>query len=279
MANLDQIIMRGDLELELVWIQGMEEQDQPIWQELHEREQDRNTRKKEIQALLQKLQETVKLHEKAESGVEAGMTLVRQQSIADASGVDSGDVATTAETLLKQIAEVAEGTAVRALNCLLAGRWTWAECMGDDVYREAWIARVALALSPSSSRRSHTLSAEALLAMGRCVGMCLKGSQLEMSVAAVETTVRDVAVWRCVLTVPSGNRKMFKAALEDAFGEKKLAADNNLLYSRLMHAHKHVVAEYSKEKGLPTFLSNTQETGLKKGRTRTRRPRDDYLAV
>ena len=115
--------------------------------------------------------------------------------------------------------------------------------------------------------------------MGRGVGMCLPGSQLAMFFAQVENTVRDVAVWRCHLTVPFGNRNMFKKALAEAFGENKLAADKNL-FSRLMHTHRHVVAPYSKKMGLPTFLSNSQEAGLKRGRTRPKRPRKcDYGAV
>jgi hypothetical protein len=275
MATLDQIIVRGDLELELVLIQDMEEKDQPLWQEMHLRQQERNRRKKQVQTELQHLQETVKLQDKAESGVEADMTLVRQQSIADVSGVDSGDHANLSkDTLLKQIAEVAEGTALRALNGLLAGRWAWAECMGADVYREAWIARVALAQSPSSSPRSHTLSAEALLAMGRGVAMCLPGSQLAMRVAEVENTVRDVAVWRCQLTVPFGNRNKLKAALAEAFGDK--LEDTNLS-SRLMHTHRHVITEHLKKTGHPTFLSNTQQAGMKRGRIRPKRfRRCDY---
>ena len=271
MATLDQIIVRGDLELELVLIQDMEEQDQPLWQELHLRQQERNRRKKQVQTELQHLQETVKLQDKAESGVEADMTLVRQQSIADVSGVDSGDHANLSkDTLLKQISEVAECTALRALNGLLAGRLAWTDCMGADLYREAWIARVALAQSPSSSPRSHILSAEALLAMGRGVAMCLPGSQLEMRVAEVENTVRDVAVWRCQLTVPFGNRNKFKAALGEAFGDK--LEDKNLS-SRLLHAHRHVISEHSKKTGHPTFLSNSQQAGIKHGRTRPRRER------
>ena len=256
MATLDQIIERGEAELELIRIQEEEAEDE---RRFNHRRQERDMRKQQLQTELQHLQKLVKLQYKAEVQNKAK------------SGVEHANLGE--ETVLMRIASAAERKAQRALQDLLAGQWT--ECTDGDVYRETLTAWWAIAELP----RSHTLSADALLAIGRGVARCPPRSKLATRLAEVENIVRDVAVWRCHLTVPFGNRNMFKKALAEAFGENKLAADKNL-FSRLMHTHRHVVAPYSKKMGLPTFLSNSQEAGLKKGRTRPKRPRKcDYGAV
>jgi hypothetical protein len=253
MATLDQIIERGEAELELIRIQEEEAEDE---RRFNHRRQERDMRKQQLQTELQHLQKLVKLQYKAEVQNKAK------------SGVEHANLGE--ETVLMQIASVAERKAQWALQDLLAGQWT--ECTDGDVYRETLTAWWAIAELP----RSHTLSADALLAIGRGVARCPPRSKLATRLAEVENIVRDVAVWRCQLRVKFGNREKFRASLRDAFGHN-VVEDKNL-YSRLMQSHRQVINEHAAATGHATFLSNSQQSAIKHGRTRPKRPKrcDDY---
>ena len=134
-------------------------------------------------------------------------------------------------TLTKK--ETAESTARRTVVELL-GR-IWRPYMNDVVADE--LVATLNWLSDTDTPTAAQFSAYALLAMGRAVAACpVWLAQFHDALTNAETTVRDVAVWRCKMqALPSKDAQQFQVCLRRAFGEH--LEDRNF-YSRLMHAYK-----------------------------------------
>ena len=168
---------------------------------------------------------------------------------------------------LKETVEAAESLALHALQVLAtdctAALWVRMDDAVAIIHREVMLARDLL----NEFGRSTKASADAVLGMGRAVDACPPSPQYMQcakQLVRVETMVRDVAVWRCQITVPMHKmhvKSAFLDALREAFGH---ALANHNFYSRLMSAHRHVVSNAVSD----TFLSRNQQVRNVYGITR-----------
>jgi len=166
----------------------------------------------------------------------------------------------------REAAEAAEGDA-RFLLQLLATECRWlVNAMYDyppglDVPSEVTIYVGAICYIYFEVQRAREFLAETdrlleaaadgLRTMGRAVAACPttpSNVHLHQRLLQAEICVRDVAVWRCQMTVPFDNRDAFRLRLSEVFYE-----DENFL-SRLLHAQHRIVS-----KVVATFLSNTEQ--------------------
>ena len=209
-----------------------------------------------------------------------------------------GDVGLGQPTVPNEILEVfeeAETLAIEFLQKLLASPTTGH--IHESIAREVTSALGLLA----NTDRSTVASADALLAMGRAVAACppddrsteasadalLAMLAMGIAVAAlpkhqkllkhVENKVRDVVVWRCQIRARKmDSRVLFQHVLKYAFGGVFDDLDNDswasALYSRVMHAHRKVVA-VAVAKSATSWVSNSQRAAIKKNRTRPKRER------
>ena len=184
----------------------------------------------------------------------------------------SGGVALVQPTLpdtIRVAMDDAETLAMGALKVLAS------ECTAriyESIFREVSSALGLLA----KIDRSSTASADALLAMGRAVAACPpeQSREMETRVLGVENNVRDVAVWRCQMNArPMDSRMEFEHSLRFAFGEV-LDNPDKILFARLMHAHRTVVAVIVP---IP-WKSNSQRDSIKKNRKRPKRERHTHEA-
>ena len=206
-----------------------------------------------------------------------------------------GDVGLGQPTVPNEILEVfeeAETLAIEFLQKLLASPTTGH--IHESIAREVTSALGLLA----NTDRSTVASADALLAMGRAVAACPPDDRstvasadallaMGRAVAAlpkqkkllkhVENKVRDVVVWRCQIRARKmDSRVLFQHVLKYAFGGIFDDLDNDswasALYSRVMHAHRKVVAD-PVSKSATSWISNSQRAAIKKHRTRPKRER------
>ena len=197
-----------------------------------------------------------------------------QRRVADFRGTDP-QTPWPHEQIIIDAAAGAEVTAIGALESVLLQESEWAHLMLnlDAVVAEVRAARTMLEHECSSI----TASADALLAIGRGVRACPQEGvhkPLHEKLVLVENSVRDVVVWRCQQLLPlTCLRHQMDEVLTFAFGNEEKKKDNKVLYSRLWHAHRHVVSEKAIKANLDIFKSNSQEAAIKHGRTRPKRPR------
>ena len=211
-----------------------------------------------------------------------------------------GDVGLGQPTVPNEILEVfeeAETLAIEFLQKLLASPTTGH--IHESIAREVTSALGLLA----NTDRSTVASADALLAMGRAVAACppddrsteasadalLAMLAMGIAVAAlpkhqkllkhVENKVRDVVVWRCQIRARKmDSRVLFQHVVKYAFGgifdDPPSTWDKwaSALYSRVMHAHRKVVAD-PVSKSAVSWISNSRRAAIKKHRTRPRRER------
>ena len=211
-----------------------------------------------------------------------------------------GDVGLGQPTVPNEILEVfeeAETLAIELLQKLLASPTTGH--IHESIAREVTSALGLLA----NTDRSTVASADALLAMGRAVAACppddrsteasadalLAMLAMGIAVAAlpkhqkllkhVENKVRDVVVWRCQIRARKmDSRVLFQHVVKNAFGgifdDPPSTWDSwaSALYSRVMHAHRKVVAD-PVSKSATSWISNSQRAAIKKHRTRPKRER------